>query len=230
MAYVKRVHFAFEKFGDKMSVEQMAIFQEVIRRDGYSWKSYRDTNDVPFDAIPVGSVNFCEAVYGHSFKPDYYPDFLKPLISRHICFDHHPYPNNFIKPAYKYKDWDGFIYDPRFQYFKIKGPYWNSDVVKFTSEFRYYVADGKVLFGEYYLGEEMDTPEFPHDITIPSDYCGAIDLGYLENDKLELVEANHPYAIGWYGSMRNSAIYFDFILKGYYYIRNIIRKGEFLWD
>jgi hypothetical protein len=74
-----------------------------------------------------------------------------------------------------------------------------------------------VLTGEWYSGDEINMPDSPAlDIMIPNDYFGALDFGRLRSGELALVEANSPYACGWYG--KNNEIYVDWLIKGWNYL------------
>jgi len=46
--------------------------------------------------------------------------------------------------------------------------------------------------------------------------CGALDFGILTTGELALVEANSPYACGWYG--KNHKLYFEWIVAGWEYL------------
>jgi hypothetical protein len=38
---------------------------------------------------------------------------------------------------------------------------------------------------------------------------------------IELCECHHPYAIGWYGDSANNKQYFNFIVDGYKYLKEL---------
>jgi hypothetical protein len=124
--------------------------------------------------------------------------------------------NIFVKPADKHKRFTGLI--TKGGYIKKKrGPYWCSEVVKFINEWRYYIANGKVLTGEWYWGDEVNTPDAPElNITIPNTFCGTLDFGTLDTGELALVEAHPPYSCGWYG--KNNSLYVEWLIKGWKYL------------
>lgn len=63
----------------------------------------------------------------------------------------------------------------------------------------------------------MNTPDAPElHIEIPADYCGALDFGMLPTGELALIEANSPYACGWYG--KKHELYVDWLIKGWKYL------------
>jgi len=66
----------------------------------------------------------------------------------------------------------------------------------------------------------VSTPDAPGlNIDIPSDYCGALDFGTLSTGQLALVEANSPYACGWYG--KKYQIYVEWVVKGWSYLTKV---------
>lgn len=159
--------------------------------------------------IIIGSVEFLEAAIGQRI-PNFYPDWTKSAWHRKIViFDDAPY---FVKGISRYKNQGPFSGEPFIDYVAV------SERVRFVDEWRYYVANGKVLCSWWYKGDDDDCdkcpngPELPFDI--PAEFCGAIDMGLRVNGELALVEVQHPYAIGWYGEMSQSDLYFKFMLEG----------------
>jgi len=208
------------QFRNPIPVEERTVMFAIDLSDGHEYKIINNANEFPSGYIPVGTVEFVEKCF-RAFTPEYYPEFLHEHLHRKIWkTDEWPQQKGlFVKPAHRYKAWDGKLTTGGYRG-KKKGPYWVSEQVKFMSEFRYYVANGEVLFGEWYDGEiEKDAPSIDF-VEFPSDYCGAVDFGELDNGKLALVEANHPYAVGWYGGCNNAVcrIYLDFLIKGYEYM------------
>jgi hypothetical protein len=177
--------------------------------------------DRPEDFIPCGSVEWCEKFLPkEKTVPDYYPEFLKDHLYRKVWLtDKWPMEKGiFIKPSDRHKRFTGFVTLGGYRK-KKKKPYTCSEVVSFTNEWRYYVADGKILTGEWYWGDEINTPDAPAlNINIPENYCGALDFGTLTTGELALVEANAPYACGWYG--KDHKLYMEWLIKGWKYIKN----------
>ena len=181
--------------------------------------------------IVVGSVEFVEQYIGVK-RPNYFPLFLKKAnyLQRHVywvesledLYDDYFY---FIKPADRHKRFDARIvsgedkYEPVFYSWQT-GPYWVSDIVQFKNEWRYYVADGKVLTAYWYLGdeEEVDAPKL--NIDWPEDFCGAVDFGRLSTGEIALVENNLPYACGWYGPHSEGKVYGEWLDKSWNYVLN----------
>lgn len=179
--------------------------------------------------IPVGTVEFVESFIGWR-RPNYYPSFLKDYFHREIrlvkSIDEIIGQRFFIKPADTHKRYDARIIseleelDPTIYKWQI-GPHWVSEIVQFKEEWRYYVANGKVLAAKWYQGEEkeLDAPELG-DI-FPLDFCGAVDFGRTHDGKITLIENNLPYACGWYGLYEEGRIYGEWLEKGHEYIKTI---------
>lgn len=209
--------------------ESIAVFSYCIKNN-----IKLKTGEYERGWIPFGSVEWMESIIGPR-TPEYYPEFLKDFLHRKVwkvdTWDEtHDRPENgrnrydsiFIKPSDRYKRFKAGIasFMPRsrvepdeLEY--LRGPYWCSEIVNFKNEWRYYVANGEILDTGWYMGDDEDlpAPEFPTEI--PKDYCGAIDMGMYQ-DQLTLVEAQHPYAIGWYGEDHSK--YAEFLIAGWNYL------------
>lgn len=189
------------------------------------YKLCKHSADRPEDFIPCGTVKWCENFLPPDRTiPNYYPDFLKSCLHRNVWYQN-KWPLNeniFIKPADQHKRFNGLIITAGNKK-KKRGPFWCSDIIKFTNEWRYYIADGRVLTGEWYYGDEINTPNAPEftelGSLIPNGYCGAIDFGTLTTGELALVESNLPYACGWYG--KKNELYVEWIIKGWKYVTNL---------
>lgn len=186
--------------------EEQVVISHCITHD-IPYKICSMTDPVPDDMIPCGTVEWCEKFLSkEKTVPNYYPDFLKEHLFRKVWReDKWPLGKRvFIKPADRHKRFIGFCTTGGYRK-KKRGPYWCSEIVKFTNEWRYYIADGKVLTGEWYDGiNQESTPEAPDlKINIPGDFCGALDFGFLSTGEFALIEANSPYACGWYGKIIN---------------------------
>lgn len=204
----------------------IALFVKAMYRNEYIVKVFMDTIEIPDNYIPIGSVEWVEGYLGKFIKPDYFPNFLNQFLYRKIWIsnssDHKLY-GKFIKPADRYKLFDGFIFTGD-QENKFSGEYWVSDVVNFVNEFRYYVTRGKIIFSSWYKGDndELKPPEL--DFKIPNTWSGTIDMGYLDTGEFALVECHHPYACGWYGNYNNGKIFIDWLVNGWEYINELIKK------
>lgn len=179
--------------------------------------------------IPVGSVEFVESLLGQK-APNYYPAFLEKFFHREIYKSESlPEKVSFVKPADKHKRFTGKILHKGDLSEYVEegwkdGPYWISEIVYFKEEWRYYVANGKVLDAYWYLGEENELTPPKIDVSWPSDFCGAVDFGRLRNGKIALVENNLPYACGWYGPYEKGKIYAEWLKKGWEYINENYRN------
>lgn len=157
----------------------------------------------PQDAdILVGSVEWIEQYIGQR-TPDYYPEWTKDHWHRDI-----QKKELFIKSAVNYKKYPAFV-----------DLVYTSEPVTFVEEWRHYVANGIDLCSWWYDGSEEVCDNDPHGpklpFTVPSDYCGAIDIGLLATGEIALVECHHPYAIGWYGDLDDSENYLKFLVSGF---------------
>lgn len=217
--------------------EASAIALACNATDGWS---FRKASTIAEDEIPLGSIEFIEEMLGYSPEPDYYPEFAWPFLFRQVARrDSLISIGCFVKPADRYKRFEAFIHygGPQGQAISQKhfGPFWLSQIVKFTEEWRYYIAHGKVIMAEWYKGEAdqapgisdyPQAPQLPSGLQIPPGYCGAIDFGTLPDGRLALVEACHPYAVGWYGSQDDSRAYADFIIAGWRYMQRLQKWNQ----
>ena len=193
------VGFAIQTLQTHLDKEQEAIaLYSILNKIPY--KFCKKPKDVPEGYIPCGNVEWVENfISKEKTIPDYYPEFLKDHLFRNVWkTDKWPIGQKvFIKPADRYKRFDGKITNGSYKG-KKKSPYWCSDIVKFTNEWRYYVSNGKILTSGWYSGDEVNTPDAPElSIDLPENYCGCLDFGTLTTGELALVEANSPYACGW---------------------------------
>jgi len=168
--------------------------------------SHMNTPGLEPDEVPVGSVEFCEKFLGKSVESHCYPVFLRGLLYRKIWLaDRLEDETFFIKPADQMKRFEAGLFNLNSEDAPT-GPFWMSEIVEFVEEWRYYVAQGKVLEAHWYQGreEEVDPPKFP--VEIPPTFHGAVDLGRLNNGKIALVENNWPFACGWYGNFSEKQV------------------------
>lgn len=110
---------------------------QAIRRQLFS------RPDIPLGWIACGNVDWVDRVLNVTREPDYYPDFLAAWIKRRI-WRQEKWPLGqrvFVKPVDRSKRFTGFVTNGSWRG-KKKGPYWCSEVVTFTNEWRFYVANG----------------------------------------------------------------------------------------
>jgi len=182
------------------------------------------TNRSQYGDVPVGDVPYCETVMiGQGIavpKPDFYPVWLARWMKRDRYYVPEGTPISvsfrpwFIKPAGAYKTEPARIL-PAYHPFP-QGHYVASEVVKFTQEWRYYVADGQVVTTGWYDGDNEDEPAPDLPIEWPSDFCGAVDFGRLDTGEIALVESHHPYACGWYGD--DEELFLLWLITGWEYL------------
>lgn len=205
-------------FGSCPNEEKAIISYCLLNRIPY--KVCQKQTDVPDGFIPVGNVDFCESfIQKDKTLPNYFPHFVKDYLFRDIwTSDKWVLKKNvFVKPADKHKRFNGFITIGGYRK-KKKGPLICSSVVKFINEWRYYISNGKVLTGEWYSGDEENTPDAPLlDIEIPENFCGTIDMGMLDTGKFAVVECHPPYSCGWYG--KDDKLFVKWIIDGWVYLQ-----------
>lgn len=212
---------------DSYSREALSII-DVCLRNKCSIRSCIYGYDVFEDEIPVGSVEFVEAALGRSFKPEYHPVWLKEFVKRKTWILRDlPEPGDCIlfKPNDKYKLFDLTIIEAGFVELNGSEEFFCQDWVTVGNEWRIYVSDGKAWNCSWYQGSDEDK-EFDQNILknivdkIPNGWYGTIDMMETENG-IQLCECHHPYAIGWYGDSCENEKYFDFIIKGYDYLKEL---------
>jgi len=178
--------------------------------------------------IPSGSVDWCLKSLGKHITPNYYPQWCKHLLYRNVWKgDKWLLQKVFVKPADRHKRFTGFITNGTYSK-KKKPPFWFSDIVQFTDEYRYYVTEGKVVFADWYWNEDnpdgtiIQPPQL--ELDVPNDWSGTIDMGYLATSEFALIECHPPFACGWYGGSNNIEVYMQWLIDGWIYLNNL--KGE----
>lgn len=187
--------------------------------------------DVPAQAVPVGTVEFVTAVMfaREIAEPIHisYPKclrsqrFLKRAIRQGEFSD--AAGNVFVKPRYDVKRFTGallpeLISHPNTFTLADDYPVWISEPVKFVSEWRYYILRDQIIgAGRYDDGD--DGAPIP-DINLihsavaamelnfsPAGY--ALDFGVLDNGETALVEVNDGWALGYYKGEQHPRIEFE---------------------
>lgn len=219
--------FALEKYDDFYEnhvVKQYSLLYDIpIRRFETTDRIKKFELENPNEEyIVIGSIGWIESYFGKSFKPNYYPEFLKDWFGRNIWeTDKWPLGKKvFIKPSDKYKRFNGLVTNGEYKG-KNRPPYICSDVVTFIDEWRYYIANGQQLFSAWYSGEHetLNAPEL--NIEWPNDYCGAVDFGLTIDNKILLIEAQHPYGIGWYGKNSDCVEFINWSIAGWRYMKKL---------
>lgn len=182
------------------SREQIAIINGS-RKLGLTWHT---SDYCPSDGIPIGDVPFCESVFGRQpHLKNFFPNFISArYLSRDIRLVDNPAVTRpqFYKCATEWKSAsESGVRCTVDSSMQLCGQWYVSDVVTFTQEWRYYVADGELVTTGWYSGDNEDEPAPELDIAWPGGFSGAVDFGRLDNGRIELVEAHAPFACGWYG-------------------------------
>ncbi len=187
----------------------------VLNRHEY--KIFSRAKDVPADFTPVGTVKWVEEILGRPILPDYYPEFLSPWLHRKIWRSEvWPYGSRvFIKPSDRHKRFTGFITNGKWKG-KKKPPFWCSEVVQFVSEWRWYIAAGRIADARWGSGEERPVPEL--DVEWPTGFFGAVDFGQLEDGRISLIESNSPFSCGWYGPANEASSYAEWLFAGWVHL------------
>jgi hypothetical protein len=202
-----------------LSIEAKCIIKYCLLHDIFLKKIPDKNIPCPDDLVPSGSVEWCLKSLNQPVVPDYYPEWLSAHLYRKVWkADTWPLKKVFIKPSDRDKRFTGFVTSGTYRK-KKKPPFWCSEIVRFENEWRYYISNGEILCGEWYWGDEVNTPNAPElNIDIPPKYCGAIDFGRLTTGELALVEANTSFACGWYGE--EDGLYMKWLVDGWAYIKN----------
>lgn len=191
-------------------------------------------------AVPVGSVEFVRAAMASAGikepAPLSYPPELLRYCGRGIrqIKAGEVLGDWFVKPAAT-KLFTGFVFstmaDPdaldghdREQYDAFMAldpaePVWVSEVVKFQSEWRYYV-DGRRILGKarYDIDGADDAPEPDETVVskilaaLPFVHPCAVDIGVLDHGATVLVEVNDAWAIGLYSGALSAKDYLSFLM------------------
>lgn len=194
---------------------------------GVSWC----VDEFSIDRIPIGSVEWVEEwLLKLGIKrpiPDYYPKWAESSLKRKInkCEDKQElltflgiYGDLYIKPADRYKKFTGYKVS-KDSVDGILYPIYASQVIPdIKNEWRYYIVNGEVLCGWWYMGDESCVDDNPPklNLNIPNSFCGASDFAETTAGELILIENHHPYAIGWYGD--DFLDYYKFIVSGWSYL------------
>lgn len=203
--------FALQKGHDVWESKVLSI---VSALEQIPCKSFIKPFYVPANWVPSGTVAWVSEVFGRVVKPDYYPSFLSSWLKRNVWLTYEwPLETVFVKPARQHKLFNGGVSTKIKRQKDKKGPFWCSDIVHFKNEWRYYVSYGKVLTAEWYLGKDENKAAPTLNIAWPENWCGAADFGELDNGDIALVEANAPFACGWYG--KQNLLYAQFITEGW---------------
>jgi len=182
--------------------------------------------------LAVGSLQFVSAALRaigvERPDPPSYPLELAAFLHRKILgarlddVRDMPAGSVFIKPAARTKRFTGFVLGQG-QDWRLHGvpgheAIWCSEVVHFTSEWRYYVVAGAIRHVAYCDGNRAAVPDlataqaavdrYSASPDAPAGY--AVDFGVLADGRTALVEMNDGFAIGAYDDIP-PAVYLDML-------------------
>lgn len=212
--------------------EELTVYEYCLRNDHrfLRVRNYAELKSIDEPVVPVGTVDFCEAVFGKTITPNYFPEFTRPLWRRKLWrTDHTPDVKCFVKPTDKYKRFSGSAFDPIIE--ADLGPIWCSEMLDLSNyvEVRCYVANGEIVknSGYKYLDKNELTGQDVFDVSdlyelieIPDNWCGTVDLAIDFFDKTyTLIECHHPFAVGWYGDSAKDFV--TFLIEGNSFVKNI---------
>ena len=220
---------------DKGSKETAALRVACLNNPTlYNIKYCKKPSDIKLlpSEVPSGNIDWVESFLGRIITPDYYPGWAAPFFHRKLFMtDKWPLEKDiFIKPADKHKRFSGRLATGTYKG-KKKGPYICSEKVQFIDEWRLYIQNNEIKYIGWYDGvsqEEISIYDMPNTIaflkeltySMPSTYCGAVDVGIIKDVGFALVECNSPYACGWYGHLNEGHIYAQWLIEGWKYLNN----------
>jgi hypothetical protein len=218
---MEKIKFAIKRGWSSKETQILALYAALERTIILNY--FQRPDDVPKDHIPTGSIQWVTSVLGYTPKQNNYPEFLRSVLGRHVweTMTWPLQPNIFVKPSDIPKRFEARITNGTYRG-KKKPPYWCSEYIDFVDEWRYYVVNGVVIHAGWYDGfnEEKNAPIF-NETLIPVGWCGVIDMGMTSDGRFLLVEAGEPYAVGWYGSLRDGELYSKFLIEGWKYLNKI---------
>jgi len=164
--------------------------------------------------VPVGSVEFVKkyCLLNDITLPDNisYPSELKGFLNRNVWSGVYGEvkENQFCKPK-NTKSFTGGIRADIEEVVNPEQPVWISDKVCFSSEWRFYILNEKILgYSRYDSGDDKAQPnvktvEEMINVYLSSPVGYSIDIGYVDG-KTTLVEANDGWSLGFYrwGNMK----------------------------
>jgi hypothetical protein len=164
--------------------------------------------------VPIGSVEFVKkyCLLNNITLPDNisYPSELKAFLNRKVWSGIYGdvKPEQFCKPK-NTKCFTGGIKKDLEEQVKDSEPVWISDKVYFSSEWRFYILNKKILgYSRYDSGDNEQQPNIKAVeemislyLSSPVGYC--LDVGWVDG-KTTLVEANDGWSLGYYhwGNMK----------------------------
>ena len=207
-------------------------FAQTMKPEEYKGKFVDRKYAIQENEIPVGNIDFVEYFLGKIVKPDYYPEWTKPLWYRTIFYSESKLifldKGFFVKPADRNKRFKARVTKGSYSGSK-KPPYMVSTIINIDNskgEWRLYVQNGNIIFCGWYseleIKEQTLDNKYINQVQklIPKNWCGTIDVGFLKTGELVLIECNNPYSCGWYGKIEQYELYVNWLIEGYKYIKD----------
>jgi len=195
--------------GDILPTEKFVVISSAS--DSFSYISYEDLDAKSIGEylpIPIGSVEYVQKYFEVMNitcpKPINYPKSLQKYLNRNVWSsvfgeveDH-----LFVKPK-ENKSFTGDIKSELELEIHSDTSVWVSDPVEFTSEFRFYVLENKILGYSQYDDGPNDTIDVSKVNQIVQDYKDSpigysLDVGHTKDADLLLVEVNDGWSLGYY--------------------------------
>ncbi len=192
------------------------------------------------DVLPVGSVEFVrEAMWVADVDEppnETYPVALYPWLRRRLtlcpaAYARRNFQQHFVKPV-STKRFTGFCVEDSgksdwhqeqwavFCSLPAEELVYVFPVVRWASEFRFYIQGGKVIGHARYDEGEDGGENPPADVTLVTKHMVAtygrqtpyaLDVGVLSSGEVALVEVNDAWALGFYKGTLSPAAYLDFL-------------------
>lgn len=195
------------QFGDYLRKEK-----SIVLKLGYPFENcaYENLNEsIPGYLVPIGTVEFTKryAELNNIMLPTNitYPIELVSYLNRKIhsgTYESAPL-DKFVKPKHT-KVFTGAIKNEITETVNNDTPVWISDIINFTSEYRIYVHNKKIVgYSRYDDGDNEDMePDFNVINKMIEEYTSqpfgySIDVGISDN-KTVLIEVNDGWALGYY--------------------------------
>lgn len=225
------MNFILQPNEDILVIEKRAIRSAQMLADNILFVPYTEHfSSLPSDICPVGSVEFCQKFMTEKGikTPSHitYPEVLIPWLGRKLSVstigemiknERNPNFRQFIKPKNDVKLFTGFVFEGKGQinpeehelsYYPSLTEIYVSEVIKFQSEWRYYVLNGEVVgFGRYDDGDDyakipdvktvnLAVYDYTQSGNTPKGY--SLDFGVTDDGRTLLIEVNDGWALGYY--------------------------------
>lgn len=218
---------------------QAVKHQNLMNDAKYSYKLVKDLVDIETDYIPIGSLEFVfeyltkiENVNIKNLKPINIPKSVVPLLNRKLLIDLGKNLDlkgeyHFIKDNTQFKGYTDITNS--IPYDLLDKELIVSEEVDFSSEFRVFVYEGRILSVQRYLGDINVLPDFTYiqkvienlsNENLPRSY--SFDVGIHEG-KTDFIELHPIISLGLYG-FNNYNYILPMFIQGYKFYYNLVDK------